>query len=102
LDIDVEKFLRMKRQAVAFILFDLRDEASFGEGHIQGAFNVPLKRFLKEVKKSVPQKTTPIVIYDEGSDALPKIIKKAESDGFINIVYIEGGYPAYLLAHSHK
>jgi hypothetical protein len=79
LDIDVEKFLRMKRQAVAFILFDLRDEASFGEGHIQGAFNVPLKRFLKEVKKSVPQKTTPIVIYDEGSDALPEKLLESTS-----------------------
>jgi rhodanese-related sulfurtransferase len=100
-EIDAEKLMRMLSLHVNFLLFDTRSLEEYNKGHIRGAHHVPAKSvdlFVAELSKMIPQKDTPVVIYDNDGVASAELVFSAESHGFINIVNLEGGYTSYVAA----
>ena len=96
-DIDAEKLKRMIQLHVRFWLFDLRDHTEFMAGHISNAFNLPAADFLARLPSMVPQKDTPIVIYDADGSSTKDLAAQAVRHGFINLVYLDCGYKRYQL-----
>ena len=86
----------MQTLHVAFLIFDLRDEATFNAGHIKGAFNLPAENFLSKVETVIPSKETPVVLYDGDGVQAAAIVAEADKLGFLNFVNLEGGYRAYV------
>lgn len=92
MEIDVEKLKRMQMLHVAFVLIDIRTQDQFDKGHIKGAVNIPSNDFLNVLPSRYSQKETAIVIYDEDGNLSPDLVTKAEKLGYLNIVYLEGGF----------
>jgi phage shock protein E len=45
------------------MLIDVRSQGEFISGHIDGAFNLPLDRFNHDIRRVVPHKDTPVILY---------------------------------------
>jgi phage shock protein E len=45
------------------LLIDVRTEGEYARGHVDGAVNLPLDRFAREVETLVPDKDAPVVLY---------------------------------------
>ncbi|GFO69357.1 sulfurtransferase [Geomonas limicola] len=82
------------------VLLDARSRTSFAEGHLQGAFNLPLEEAAKNpsrpLKVQVPAEAS-IITYCNGfschdSMELAKILVKA---GYPNVYVYEGGFPEW-------
>ena len=48
---------------VGAVLVDVRSQGEFDSGHIDGAVSLPLDRIHLGITRSVPDKTTPLVLY---------------------------------------
>ena len=48
---------------VGAVLVDVRSQGEFESGHIDGAVSLPLDRIHLGITRSVPDKTTPLVLY---------------------------------------
>lgn len=92
MEIDSAKLRRMQMLHVNFILLDLRSSEDYAAGHIKGALNVPYAEFLNEIVRMIPQKDTPVVVYDADGLSASAIVAEAAGQGYINMVVLEGGY----------
>ena len=45
------------------IVIDVRSEAEFATGYVQGAVNLPLDRFTEDIAQLAPDKTAPLILY---------------------------------------
>lgn len=45
------------------LLIDVRTAGEYARGHVDGAVNLPLDRFAREVEMLVPDKDVPVVLY---------------------------------------
>ena len=63
-------------------LLDLRDEASFAEGHPLFAASLPLGRLELEIYDRVPRLTTRVVIYDEDGTLVEAAMSRLEALGY--------------------
>lgn len=50
-------------QAATPVLVDVRSPAEFASGHVDGALNLPLDRFVAEAFELLPNKDADIVLY---------------------------------------
>lgn len=48
---------------VGTVLVDVRSQAEFDSGHIEGAESMPLDRIHLGIARAVPDKTTPLLLY---------------------------------------
>ncbi|MBU6468258.1 MAG: rhodanese-like domain-containing protein [Betaproteobacteria bacterium] len=44
------------------LIIDVRSQAEFASGHVDGAVNLPLDEFNAGIQKLVPQKDTPVIL----------------------------------------
>ena len=98
--IDAEKLRRMQMLHVRFLLFDVRSQEAFQKGHIKSALNLPFAEFIMTIKKQVPVRETPVVIYDEDGTVGGELAQQCEQMGYLNIVVLEGGIKSYLVSSS--
>ena len=72
-------------------LLDLRDEASFAEGHPLFASSLPLGRLELEIYDRVPRLTTRVVIYDEDGTLVEAAMSRLEALGYSNVARLKNG-----------
>lgn len=77
------------------VVINVLSKEAFEKEHIPGSINIPLDRpdFIDKVKKNVPDKNAPIVVYCAGphcptSAEAAKLLEKA---GFTNVSHYKGG-----------
>lgn len=95
LDIDVEKFDRMIQTHVRFLIFDVRDKASFDQDRLPNSFHIDTTNFIESLKKQVPDTSTPICLCDHDGTQAIEMARTAQGEGFINVVYLAGGMKEY-------
>ena len=91
--------LEMRREAPAPIIIDIRDADVYQEDRLAGANNLP-SAFLNENLMQLPP-FAPLVVYgerEEGDATAVAAIKLLKDNGFDEISYVEGGYPALVEA----
>jgi len=72
-------------------LFDLRDEATFAEGHPLFAAQLPLDRLALELPVRVPRRGTPVVVYDDGEGLVQPALERLAALGYTAGYALEGG-----------
>ena len=79
----------MMQEEKDYILLDVRTDAEYKEGHINGAINIPLSNIKDEINKF--EKTEKILLYCQSGLRSKKGAKILESLGYKEIYNLTGG-----------
>ncbi|WP_346832023.1 rhodanese-related sulfurtransferase [Pseudomonas abietaniphila] len=72
-------------------LVDVREEASFAEGHPLFAANIPLSKLELEVLSRIPRRDTAITLYDNGEGLVQPALSRLIELGYSDVKVLEGG-----------
>ena len=88
---------RMINRENALIL-DIREQKEFSQGHIAGAYNLPVSVFDKKVAELDRHKTHPVVVVCKMGTSSGSIVKTLKKRGFENVVRLAGGMSEWTAA----
>lgn len=77
------------------VVFDLRDESSFQNGHIVGAVHLPHDDITARVAKLQKHKKKPCILVDSDGRGFSDSVKKFQSEGFEQVFGLKGGIQAW-------
>lgn len=92
--ISAKNLLEEMKNEKKFLIFDLRGRDEFEKNHLAGSLNVASGELDAEKLKSLgAEKTSPIVILNQGDDAFEMAgkINELVSAGYANAKYLQGG-----------
>ena len=84
-----------------FALIDPREQGTFTRGHLLGASNLPVSRLELLVEKTVPRKSTEIILCDDGDGAAARATAALEAMGYNNVKTLAGGVSAWAVSGYH-
>jgi rhodanese-related sulfurtransferase len=76
------------------VALDIRDEAKYNVGHINGAINIYKAKIISKDFTGLDKSKTYIVYCGSGNSA--KMASKAMFEEGFNIFYLNGGYAGYI------
>ena len=92
---DVAGYQKMLATGQKPLLVDVREDSEWDAGHAQGAVHIGKGVLERDIERTVPDKSTPMVLYCGGgyrsalaSDALGKM-------GYTGVISLDGGWRAY-------
>jgi len=85
----VEAVLLMNRSKM--LVLDVRDEAEYAEGHIQGAKHVPLAELETRIKELEKQKNKPVLVSCKKGMRANKACQLLTRHAFTQLYQLEGG-----------
>ena len=92
---DMAGYQQMLAMGQKPLLVDVREDSEWDAGHAQGAVHIGKGVLERDIERTVPSKSTPMVLYCGGgyrsalaSDALGKM-------GYTNVISLDGGWRAY-------
>src|SRR5689334_22734333 len=75
-----------------FHLVDVREESEFGRGHLPGATHLSKGIIERDIDKSIPDKSSPIVLYCGGGFRSALTADNLQKMGYTNVVSMDGGW----------
>jgi thiosulfate sulfurtransferase len=89
----VSELQQAMQQGQALTIIDVRDPASYANGHIQGARNIPLVKLPSDYA-SVPSDTQVICCCYHGNSS-KTAVKILMEHGFTSVASLQGGFTAW-------
>ena len=89
------KAIRLMNNNSDALIIDIRTEADYKGGHINGAKNVPLSNFAASIEGLSGSKSTPVLIYCNSGNTVTRAIKLLKKAGFEQVSNLEGGIAAW-------
>jgi len=80
------------------LVLDVRDEAEFSAGHIQGAKHVPLADLEGRLKEFEKQKKKPVVVHCQRGVRSNQACKVLKNNGFEQVHQLNGGLDKWVEA----
>jgi rhodanese-related sulfurtransferase len=77
------------------LILDIRTEADYKSGHINGAKNVPLSDFASSIDGLSSKKSDPVLIYCNSGNTVTRAIKLLKNAGFEQVNNLQGGIAAW-------
>ena len=77
------------------LILDIRTEADYKNGHINGAKNVPLSDFASSIDGLSGNKNDPVLIYCNSGNTVTRAVKLLKNAGFEQVNNLEGGIAAW-------
>ncbi|HEY6443296.1 MAG TPA: rhodanese-like domain-containing protein [Candidatus Acidoferrales bacterium] len=74
------------------ILVDTREDAEWARGHIPGAIHLGRGIIERDIEKTVPDKSTPIVLYCGGGFRSALAADNLQKMGYRNVISMDGGW----------
>ena len=68
------------------LLLDVRTPSEYASGHVQGAFNLPLDRFVQEYESVAPDKSKQIVVYCQSGARSGQAVQFLLQQNYANVV----------------
>ena len=90
-----EDFRETKKRLDAgekIILVDTREDAEWVRGHIPGAIHLGRGIIERDIEKTVPDKSTPIVLYCGGGFRSALAADNLQKMGYSNVISMDGGW----------
>jgi rhodanese-related sulfurtransferase len=90
-----ETFRETKRRldnGEKLILVDTREDAEWARGHIPGAVHLGRGIIERDIEKTVPDKSTPIVLYCGGGFRSALAADNLQKMGYTNVISMDGGW----------
>ncbi len=91
-----EAVLLMNRSKV--LILDVRDEAEFSDGHIQGAKHVPLADLEGRLSEFSKQKAKPVLVHCQSGMRSKNACKILAANEFTQLHQLEGGLAKWIEA----
>ena len=79
-------------------LLDLREQGTFGEGHILYASCLPLSRLELRARRLVPRRSVAVVLCDGGEGLAERGAARLAALGYTDVRVLAGGLPAWMAA----
>jgi adenylyltransferase/sulfurtransferase len=81
---------RIQKNGVAVV--DVREKEEWDEGHLPGATFIPRGHLESRIEKTVPEKTSPVILYCAGGSRSAYAAKTLQDLGYKDVVSMAGGY----------
>ena len=97
--VDAEAVVDLMVNTPNLVIIDTRKDIEFGKGHIQGAISMlDTKMTIEGLKKHVPEKSTPILLYCNGERCLrsSRAASFALDAGYKLIYWFRGGWNEWI------
>jgi len=91
-----EAVLLMNRARV--LILDVRDEAEFAEGHIQGAKHVPMANLEERIQELAKQKNKAVLVVCQRGARSNTACKILTSNAFTQVYSLQGGLDKWIEA----
>ncbi len=79
------------------LILDVREPKEFDQGHLKGAINIPLRRFMKRLDLVPRDRTTTVLLVCRTQHRSNYVMEALRELGYQNVYNLAGGYRAYLL-----
>jgi len=89
------KAIRLMNNNDDILILDIRTEADYKSGHINGAKNVPLNNFATSIGGLSGSKSEPVLLYCNSGNTVTRAIKMLKKAGFEQVNNLEGGIAAW-------
>ncbi len=76
-------------------IIDVREVGEYGEGHAFLAVNIPYSRLEIQIKRLLPGKKVPIILFDSGNSISEIAAKRLKQKGYSDLAIVEGGVRAW-------
>lgn len=74
------------------ILVDTREDGEWSRGHIPGAIHLGRGIIERDIEKTIPDRTTPIVLYCGGGFRSALAADSLQKMGYRNVISMDGGW----------
>jgi rhodanese-related sulfurtransferase len=91
--VDVHQYQRMPREV--HLLIDTREDHEWEQGHAAGAIHMSRGIIERDIEKSVPDKSTPMVLYCGGGYRSALAADALRRMGYTNVISLDGGWRAW-------
>ena len=82
---ELNKIQKDDKEKENYLVIDVRDEASYKEGHLKHAINIPLSKIDKSIEEIRTWREKKVVIYSDKSDKTKDAIEKLTKQGFKDV-----------------
>ena len=76
-------------------LIDVREQGSFGEGHLLSASNLPLAELEVRARPLMPRLSTPVVVCDKLDGSAEQASERLRAGGYEDVRILQGGVDAW-------
>lgn len=74
------------------VLIDVRDEADYEAGHVEGSIHVPLRELETNIDGVVPDKGEYVIVIGEERGLAPETYEHLKNKGYSNVEFLLGGF----------
>ena len=93
--IDVAEYRRMKDLGEAGLLVDVREDNEWAAGHAAGAIHLGKGIIERDIEKTVPDKSTRMVLYCGGGFRSALAADALRAMGYTDAISLDGGWRAW-------
>lgn len=90
-DITIEEAEKMMKENKKIVLIDVRSHQEYQEYHLDGALSIPLSELGTSIRKNVPNRENPIIVYCQTGNRSKKAIRVLNNLCYYNLYNIIGG-----------
>ena len=95
---DIDGYKRMVEGGEPVLLVDVREDLEWTAGHAAGATHLGKGIIERDIEKSVPEKSTRIVLYCGGGYRSALAADALQQMGYENVISLDGGWKAWQAA----
>jgi rhodanese-related sulfurtransferase len=81
-----------------FVLVDVREESEYAVGHAVGAIHLGKGVIERDIEKTVPDPSTPLVLYCGGGFRSALAADALQKMGYTNVISMDGGWGGWVRA----
>ena len=82
---ELNKIQKDDKEKENYLVIDIRDEASYKEGHLKHAINIPLSKIDKSIEEIRTWREKKVVVYSDKSDKTKDAVEKLTKQGFKDV-----------------
>ena len=97
-EINVQELRRKQQAGEKFLLVDVREDSEWNAGHAAGAIHLGKGVIERDVEETVPEKSTPMVLYCGGGFRSALAADSLQRMGYANVLSLAGGWRDYTSA----
>ncbi len=91
----VEEVRRSRENGEPFLLIDVREDWEWAQGHATGSLHLGKGVIERDIEKTVPDKTTKLVLYCGGGFRSALSADNLQKMGYTNVWSLAGGWKAW-------
>ena len=94
-EIDIAQYQRMRESGEPHVLVDTREDNEWTAGHAAGAVHLGKGVIERDVEKTIPDKSTKLVLYCGGGFRSALAADNLQKMGYTNAISLDGGWRAW-------